>query len=221
MVGVSEGNDVGAADGEGVGLGFGTFVGSKLVGCRVGSWLYVGRGVAYCDFGVGLNVGFADGFGVGTDVGFGAGTGVGTFDGAHVSNVGAIEGCTVSTLLGGVVGTPVGMPVRWYVGLYEGAAVATGDAVGLDVGTRVGAATVGRGEGCSSLTPAAPTSGAYSHAAYPALRTCTSVQPTASTARSAYLSFQAASPDLRVVHVPAAAPYFRLQLRAQFPPTAE
>ena len=113
------------------------------------------------------------------------------------------------------------MPVRVVDGLYEGAGVALGVSVGLDVGTRVGAATVGRGEGCSNLTPAAPMSGAYSHAAYPALRTCTFVQPAASTARSAYLSFQAASPDLMVVHVPAAAPYFRLQLAAQFPPTAE
>ena len=110
------------------------------------------------------------------------------------------------------------MPVRWYVGLYERAAAATGDAVGLDVGTRVGAANVGRAVGRDILAPA---SGAYWHALYPALISCTSVQPAASTARSAYLSFQAASPDLMVVHVPAAAPYFRLQLVAQFPPTAE
>ena len=142
-------------------------------------------------------------------------------DGAHVSNVGAIEGSTAGTLLGGVVGTPVGMPVRVVDGLYEGAGVALGVSVGLDVGTRVGAATVGRGVGITILTPAAPTSGEKSHAAYPALRTCTFVQPAASTARSAYLSFQAASPDLMVVHVPAAPPYFRLQLVAQFPPTAE
>ena len=165
-----------------------------------------------------MNVGFADGFGVGTDVGFGAGTrGVGAE--APASRVGATEGDTVGTLLGGVVGTPVGMPVRWYVGLYEGAGVALGGAVGLVASARgVGAATVGRAVGRDILAPA---SGAYWHALYPALMTCTSVQPAASTARSAYLSFQAASPDLMVVHVPAAAPYFRLQLVAQFPPTAE
>merc|ERR1719247_2502874 len=215
-VGVSEGNDVGAADGGAVGAGTGTFDGIGVVGCELGLGV-VGAGVPHCDFGVGFGVGTPVGARYGTADGFE----IGTADGAHVSNVGAIEGCTVGTLLGGVVGTPVGMPVRVVDGLYEGAGVALGVSVGLDVGTRVGAATVGRGVGCSSLTAAAPTSGAYSHEAYAALMTCTFVQPAASTARSAYLSFQAASPDLRVVHVPVAPPYFRLQLRAQFPPTAE
>ena len=165
--------------------------------------------------GVGFGVGLNDGFGVGTSVGFGTGTGVGTSDGAHVSNVGATEGTAV---LGEGVGSAVGMPVRWCVGLYVGAYDALGVSVGLNVGTRVGAANVGRAVGRYILAPA---SGAYWHAVYAAFLSCTSPQPTASTARSPYLSFQAASPDLRVVHVPAAAPYFRLQLRAQFPPTAE
>ena len=219
-VGVSEGNDVGAADGGAVGAGTGTFDGIGVVGRGLGAGV-VGADVAHCDFGVGLNVGANVGFGTGTDVGFGAGTGVGTLRRRPRLERRRDRGRTVGTLLGGVVGTPVGMPVRWYVGLYEGAGVALGVSVGLDVGTRVGAATVGLNDGASNLTPAAPTSGAYSHAVYPALRTCTFVQPAASTARSAYLSFQAASPDLMVVHVPAAAPYFRLQLVAQFPPTAE
>merc|ERR1719482_2389366 len=190
MVGVSEGNDVGTADGLGVGAGFGAFVGA-FVGAGV---LTDGSGVGSGDFcvcGVGFGVGLNDGFGVGTSVGFGTGTGV-------------------------------GMPVRWCVGLYVGAYDALAsrcpNTVGLDVGTRVGAANVGRAVGRYILAPA---SGAYWHAVYPALISCASAQPTASTARSPYLSFQAASPDLRVVHVPAAAPYFRLQLRAQFPPTAE
>mmetsp|Transcript_14521 Transcript_14521/g.45419 ORF Transcript_14521/g.45419 Transcript_14521/m.45419 type:complete len:245 (+) Transcript_14521:3164-3898(+) len=217
-VGVSEGNDVGTAVGLGVGAGFGAFVGA-FVGAGV---LTDGSGVGSGDFcvcGVGFGVGLNDGFGVGTSVGFGTGTGVGISDGAHVANVGATEGTAV---LGCGVGSAVGMPVRWCVGLYVGAYDALAsrcpNTVGLDVGTRVGAANVGRAVGRYILAPA---SGAYWHAVYPALISCASAQPTASTARSPYLSFQAASPDLRVVHVPAAAPYFRLQLRAQFPPTAE
>merc|ERR1719421_2390410 len=129
-------------------------------------------------------VGVSEGNAVGATDGEGVGAGTGVFDGARVANVGATEGTAV---LGCGVGSAVGMPVRWCVGRYI----------------------------------LAPASGAYWHAVYPALISCASAQPTASTARSPYLSFQAASPDLRVVHVPAAAPYFRLQLRAQFPPTAE
>ena len=201
---------MGAADGEGVGAG--RHLRRHRRRRRRARRRRRRAGVPHCDFGVGFGVGANVGFGTGTDVGFGAGTGVGTSDGAHVANVGATEGCTVGTLLGGVVGTPVGMPVRVVVGLYEGPA----SRWGTPSAWTSARASARRPSAGASARPDArrPMSGAYSrHAVGVPRAEDVHVLPAASTARSAYLSFQAASPDLRVVHVPAAAPYFRCSWR--------